>query len=57
MDDKEFDAALGKLENSQSEEIKSIAMLIGQFRDAINDMYEGGDEDDDDDDDDDDRRR
>lgn len=57
MEDQEFDAALGKLENSQSEEIKSIAMLIGQLRDAINEMYEGGDEDDDDDDDDKDNRR
>ena len=53
LEGKEFDAALSKLE-AGSEETKSIAMLIGELRDAIVALQEqmdedGGEEDEDDD--------
>ena len=53
IESKEFDAALSKLEAGSTEEMKSMAMLIGALRDSVvtlqEQMTEGDDEDDDDD--------
>lgn len=54
LEGKEFEAALSKLE-AGSEETKSIAMLIGDLRDAIVTLQEQMDEDDGDEDDDNDK--
>jgi hypothetical protein len=53
IQDDKFDEALGKLEASQSEEIKTIAGLLSSLRDAVvslQEQMEGGEEDEDDDD-------
>jgi len=62
IDEREFDEALGKLEASQSEEIKSVATLLASLKDAVmalQEQIEGGQEDDDEEEDDDnqDKRR